>query len=144
MERKQCLAGIHLKTNIVEVIASLGDHQDEHLKDIKDSGCYAIVADMELAKEAWGKKIDSPADLIHHGRAQTTGWAITLIELTDEQQEQLRPAMSKANEMFADGKPGIVFAQVFKTHAHVTVADHETAKALQAVTGANIGTRQQL
>ncbi len=68
MNNKRCLAGIHLKTNALEVIASLGDHLDEHLKDIEESGCYAIVADMELAKEAWGKKIDSPTDLIKTAR----------------------------------------------------------------------------
>jgi len=62
--KKRCLAGIHKQTGVVEVVACLGKHQDEHLDDIESSGCYAVVAGMDLAKEAWGKKVDSPLDLI--------------------------------------------------------------------------------
>ena len=63
MENK-CLAGIHKKTGVVEIIASLKSHVEEHLKEIEDSGCYPVIGDTALVKEAWGKKIDSPRDLL--------------------------------------------------------------------------------
>ncbi len=65
MENK-CLAGIDIKTGVVEIIASMSDLKffDEHLANIENSGCYAVIADKELAKEAWGKKIDCPLDII--------------------------------------------------------------------------------
>jgi len=62
----KCLAGIHIKTSVVEVIASLdSEFMSEHLAEIEREGCYAVIADKELAKESWGKKIDSPLDLIN-------------------------------------------------------------------------------
>ena len=62
----KCLAGIHAMTGVVEVIASLSDLKffDDHLDSIEREGCYAVIADKDLAKEAWGKKIDSSLDII--------------------------------------------------------------------------------
>lgn len=62
--KKKCLAGVHKKTGVVKVIACLGEHQNDHLDDIEKSNCYAVVADMEKAKDAWGKKINSPLDIV--------------------------------------------------------------------------------
>lgn len=64
--KNKCLAGIHKKTGVVEVIATLtmnAEHFDDHLKEIEKEGCYCVVADREKAKEAWGLKIDSPIDI---------------------------------------------------------------------------------
>ena len=61
----KCLAGIHLKTGVVEVVASLDcDFLKDHMAEIEKEGCYAVIADRDLAKDAWGKKIDHPMDLV--------------------------------------------------------------------------------
>lgn len=61
---EKCLVGIHRKTGVVEIIASLKSNVDDHLKEIDASGCYPAIADTELAREAWGKKVDSARDLL--------------------------------------------------------------------------------
>ena len=63
MENK-CLVGIHKITGVVEIIASLKSGVNEHLKEIEGSNCYPAIGDTALAQEAWGKKIDSPRDLL--------------------------------------------------------------------------------
>ena len=62
----KCLAGINTITRVVEVVASLSDLKFfyEHLDSIEREGCYAVIADKDLAKDAWGKKIDCPLDII--------------------------------------------------------------------------------
>ena len=60
----KCLAGIDRKTGVVEIIASLKSHVQEHLQEIEESGCYPVIGDTKLVREAWGKKIDSPLDLL--------------------------------------------------------------------------------
>ena len=67
MENK-CLAGIHKKTGVVEIIASLKSHVAEHIQKIEDSGCYPVIGDTALVKEAFGKKIDSHRDLLRASR----------------------------------------------------------------------------
>ena len=62
--KDKCLAGIHKKTGVVEIVAMLGDHIEDHLAEIEKEGCYAVIVDKELAKEAWGKKICHPLDLV--------------------------------------------------------------------------------
>ena len=60
----KCLVGIHKKTGVVEIIASLKSNVDDHLLEIEKSGCYPAIGNTELAKDAWGKKIDGPRDLL--------------------------------------------------------------------------------
>ncbi len=61
----KCLAGIHKKTGVVEVIANLNLlFLGDHLAEIERENCYAVVADAELAKAAWGTKINSPLDIV--------------------------------------------------------------------------------
>jgi len=63
--KNKCIAGISIKTGVVEIIASLDIRfLADHLAEIDKEGCYAVIADRELAKEAWGKKIDNPLDVV--------------------------------------------------------------------------------
>ena len=63
--KDKCIAGISIKTGVVEIIASLdGAFLADHLAEIDKEGCYAVIADRDLAKEVWGTKIDSPLDVV--------------------------------------------------------------------------------
>lgn len=63
----KCLAGINKDTGVVDIVLCLEEDFKVFLQDIDDiesDGCYAIIADKELADEALGKKIDSPQDIV--------------------------------------------------------------------------------
>jgi len=63
MEGK-ALAGIDPKTMVVEIVASLESHADDHLKEIADAGYLPVVTSLEIARKVWGARLESVFDLV--------------------------------------------------------------------------------
>jgi len=53
------------------------------------------------------------------------------VELTEEQQEQIKPLMNKIATLAENGTPGMVVAQIYKDHMAVGYFNHEQGKAIQ-------------
>lgn len=53
-----------------------------------------------------------------------------IVDLTKEQEEQLKPLMEKITEMSKDGKPGMVVCQLYKDHLACATLGHESAVKL--------------
>ena len=59
-----CLAGVNVDTGIVEAAIGVRSPLLKQYIEDKELKYYWIIADKELTREALGKKIDSPIDLI--------------------------------------------------------------------------------
>jgi len=60
----KCLVGIHNTTRVLEYVTELDYRAGEKFNEIEKANCSAIIADSNLARWSFGKKINSPLDLV--------------------------------------------------------------------------------
>lgn len=60
----KCLVGVNNKTQKLEIVTELDYRAEEKFNNIEKKGCSALIADINLARFRFGKKIKSAKELI--------------------------------------------------------------------------------